>query len=547
LGYHALRTGERLSGFVPPLLGLRDGFLYTEWLPQDEPAENSQDRGRWIETIAAYVAARVRGLNLPSDPAPDLIRADQHRGFELLADTLARAYGWKAAAVLKRTRIQSDLARQVCPVPTLIDGKMRPQEWIAGPRSLLKTDFEHHGQGKHELNVTDPAYDLAEAILYFSLSDAEEGWLLHRYVEKSGDAGVQQRLFLNKLLAGTWAMQTALANLADGTLAGRAGDFNRRYIDAWNFLITHTVRSCGRIVEHPATLCWHSPIAVLDIDGVLDKGVIGFPSTSAAGLRAISLLHTHGVAIALNTARTLAEVKEYCRAYGFVGGVAEYGAIAWDALSGRERILVNPEALRQLDQVRHALRQLPGVFLNDSYRHSIRAYTFEGGTTVPVPMLLIRDLLAGLMADRLDFLQTHMDTAIVAKEVDKGKGLLALLELADQRDTETIAIGDSEPDLAMFRVAHHSYAPSHISRRSVARLLGCRIASRAYQVGLLQSVRDILHPDGGRCDRCGRAGQLRVAEVSPLVWEVLEAADQGPLRLFLRALLDPMALRAFAR
>jgi hydroxymethylpyrimidine pyrophosphatase-like HAD family hydrolase len=546
LGYHALLIGERLSGFVPPLLGLRDGFLYTEWLPQDAPA-TSQDRGRRIETIAAYVAARVRELNLPKDLAPDLSRADQHRGFELLADTLARVYGWKAAVVLKRTRIQRDLARQVCPVPALIDGKMRPQEWIAGPRSLLKTDFEHHGQGKHELNMTDPAYDLAEAILHWGLSDAEEGWLLHRYVEKSGDAGVQQRLFLNKLLAGTWAMQTALANLADGTLADRAREFNRCYIDAWNFLITHTVRLCGRVVERPATLRWHSPIAVLDIDGVLDKGVIGFPSTSAAGLRALSLLHAHDIAVALNTARTLAEVKEYCRAYGFVGGVAEYGAIAWDALSGRERILVNPEALRQLDRVRSALRQVPGVFLNDDYRYSIRAYTFERGATVPLPTLLIRDRLAGLVADRLDFLQTHMDTAIVAKEVDKGKGLLALLELADQRDSETIAIGDSEPDLAMFRVAHRSYAPAHISRRSIARLLGCHIASRAYQAGLLQSVQAILHPDGGRCDRCGRAGRLRVAEVSPLVWELLEAADQGPLRLFLRALLDPMALRAFAR
>jgi hydroxymethylpyrimidine pyrophosphatase-like HAD family hydrolase/adenine/guanine phosphoribosyltransferase-like PRPP-binding protein len=546
LGYHALLMGERLSEFVPPILGLRDGFLYTEWLPQDEPAVNSQGRERWLETVATYVAARVRGLKLNNDPVPDLGRADQHRGVELLASTLARAYGWKVSAALKRPRLQHELVRQACPVPTLIDGKMRPQEWIAGPRSLLKTDFEHHGQGKHELNMTDPAYDLAEAILYWGLSDAEEGWLLNRYVERSGDVGVQQRLFLNKLLAGTWAMQTALAQLAEGT-ADRAAEFNRRYLDAWNFLITHTVRLCGHVVARPATLGWHSPIVMLDIDGVLDKGVIGFPSTSAAGLRALSLLHAHDIAITLNTARTLAEVKEYCRAYGFVGGVAEYGAIVWDALSGRERILVTPESHRQLDRVRSALRQVPGVFVNDDYRHSIRAYTFERGTTVALPTLLIRDLLAGSMGDRLTFLQTHMDTAIVATEVDKGKGLLALLELAGQRDIETIAIGDSEPDLAMFRVAHRSYAPSHIARRSVARLLGCHIASRAYQTGLLQSVRSLLHPDGVRCGRCRHATRVPVADMSPLVGEVLEAADQGPLRLLLRALLDPLAWNAFAQ
>ncbi len=546
LGYHALLIGERLAGFVPPLLGLRDGFLYTEWLPQDGPAITSEDRRRCLETVAAYVAARVRGLSLNNDPAPELGRAGQHRGFELLASTLARVYGWKATAALKRPRLERELAHQVCPVPTLIDGKMRPQEWIAGPRSLLKTDFEHHGQGKHELNLTDPAYDLAEAILYWGLSDREEEWLLNRYVERSGDAGVQQRLFLNKLLAGTWAMQTALANLAEGS-ADRAAEFHRRYLDAWNFLITHTVRLCGRVVGRPATLHWHSPVVVLDIDGVLDKGVIGFPSTSAAGLRALSLLHAHDIAIALNTARTLAEVQEYCRAYGSVGGVAEYGAIVWDALSGRERILVPPESRRQLDRVRSALRQVPGVFVNDDYRHSIRAYTFERGTTVPLPTLLIRDLLAGLMADRLTFFQTYMDTAIVATEVDKGKGLLALMEMVGQSDSETIAIGDSEPDLAMFRVAHRSYAPSHIARRSVARLLGCHIASRAYQTGFLESVQSLLHPDGVRCGRCRLGTRVPVADVSPLVWQVLEAADQGSLRLLLRAVLDPLAWQAFAR
>jgi hydroxymethylpyrimidine pyrophosphatase-like HAD family hydrolase/adenine/guanine phosphoribosyltransferase-like PRPP-binding protein len=544
--YHALLTGQRLAGLVPPPLGLRDGFLFTEWWPQDEPVTTNRDRGRWLEAISTYVAARVRRLNLDNDPAADLVRADQHRGIDLLASTLARAYGGKATAALKRPRLHHELVRQVCPAPTLIDGKLRPQEWIAGPRWPLKTDFEHHGQGKHELNMTDPAYDLAEAILYFYLSDAEEEWLLDRYVEQSGDAGVRQRLFLSKLLAGTWAMQTALANLAEGT--GEAtGEFHRRYLDAWNFLITHTVRLCGRVVQKPAAMRWHSPVAVLDIDGVLDKGVIGFPSASAASLQAVTLLHTHDIAIALNTARTLAEVKEYCRAYGFVGGVAEYGAIAWDALSGRERTLVTPEARRQLDWVRSALQQVPGVFVNDDYRHSVRGYTFEHGTTVPLPTLFIRDLLSGLRADRLNFIQTHMETAIVATEVDKGNGLLALLEMVGQRASETIAIGDSGPDLAMFRVAHRSYAPAHVAPRSVARLLGCQIASRAYQAGFLQSVQSLLHPDGVRCSRCTTATRLPVADVSPLVWEVLEAADQGPLRHLLRTLLDPLAWQAFVQ
>ena len=34
LGYHAFLIGYRLTGVVPPILGLRDGILYTEWFPQ---------------------------------------------------------------------------------------------------------------------------------------------------------------------------------------------------------------------------------------------------------------------------------------------------------------------------------------------------------------------------------------------------------------------------------------------------------------------------------------------------------------------------------
>ena len=285
---------------------------------------------------------------------------------------------------------------------------------------------------------------------------------------------------------------------------------------------------------------------MLDVDGVLDKKIFGFPSTTAAGIRAVSLLHAHEVAVALNTARTVPEVKEYCRAYGFVGGVAEYGAVAWDAVSGRERVLVSDESRQQLDRARHALRALPGVFLNDDYRYSLRAYTYERGTTVALPTMLIRNLLAGLGADRLDFHQTYLDTAVLAKETDKGRGLEALLALSGNDGCETIAVGDSEADLPMFRVARRSFAPSHISCRSAATRLGCRIADRAFQPGLLGIVRSIVHSGGGRCDRC-RACDGWPPEGATLFWSLLEVADQSRRRLLLRALVDPTALQAFAK
>src|SRR3989442_4600021 len=108
--------------------------------------------------------------------------------------------------------------------------------------------------------------------------------------------------------------------------------------------------------------------------------------------------------------------------------------------------------------------------------------------------MLIRNLLAGLGADRLDFHQTYLDTAVLAKETDKGRGLEALLALSGTDSYETIAVGDSEADLPMFRVARRSFAPSHISCRPAAVRLGCRIADGAFQPGLLGIVRSIVQP-----------------------------------------------------
>ena len=258
------------------------------------------------------------------------------------------------------------------------------------------------------------------------------------------------------------------------------------------------------------------------------------------------MLHSHGIAVAVNTARTVREVKEYCRAYGFVGGVAEYGGAAWDALSGRLRVLVSDESLRELERVRAALRATPGVFLNDDYRYSIRAYTYERGTTVPLPTTHIRNLMADLKVNRLVFRQTYVDTTVLAKDTDKGRGLGELLALAGHDGITTIAIGDSEADLAMFRVAQRSFAPSHISCKSVARLLGCHIADRAYQPGLLRIVRSIVHPGGDRCDRC-RSVDGWPPERGNLFWRLLEAADRSRPHLLLRAVLDPAALQAFSK
>jgi hydroxymethylpyrimidine pyrophosphatase-like HAD family hydrolase len=302
------------------------------------------------------------------------------------------------------------------------------------------------------------------------------------------------------------------------------------------------IQLCGKLCLHPTEVLWKTPLVVTDIDGVLDRMVFGFPCATAAGIKAISLLHSHNFGMAVNTARSLQEVKQYCSSYSFAGGVAEYGAVLWDAVNRREVVLVSSHSLAQMDRVKKALQEIPGVFLNDDYQYSLRAVTYQNGRTSPLPPVLVQDVLGRLKADRLRVHHTGLDTAIVAKETDKGAGLLQLLKLAGLTADETVAIGDSEPDLAMFRVAHSSFAPGHISCRREARLLRCWIASMAYQPGLLEIARQISHPHGGTCDHC-RSVEAAWPNEKNLFVSLLSAADETPFRSLRKAFKSsPLAL-----
>ena len=565
LGYHAFLAGYRLSGFVPPILGLRDGNIYMEWIEQPSPIqETDAKRGQRIETSAAYVSARVRNLNLGTTSAPGKGLQRHEDGVRLLETVLSRAYGRFLTDTLARPRLQRRLRQLPCPIPTLIDGKMRRSEWIAGPRGLLKTDYEHHGMGKAELSVMDPAYDLAETILDLTLTPEEERNLIRRYVEGSGDDEIDQRLFMNKLLAGLWAMANAERELlGKSPLAiDRQQELHQQFLNAWNFLTVHTARFCGGLCSPPPREPrWRSPVVVLDIDGVLDRRLFGFPCTTAAGIEALALLGAHEFSVALNTARSAAEVREYCAAYGLAGAVAEHGGYLWDAVAQRERVLVNPETMRQLDRLRGELQRLPGVFIDDRHQYSIRAFTYQekpdsllssartyvgAGGPVPLRTPLVHHLLTALNLDRLSVHQTTIDTTIVARDTDKGTGLTALRDCLLGPDAESIAVGDSEADLAMFRVATRSFAPAHIYCATQARLLGCQIAPHPYQRGLLDIARTLADPDRKGCERCARDGAT-LAGSQGVFLELLQAADKTRFKRLLSTLLDPTTFRVFVR
>lgn len=542
-GYHAVLASERLRRFVPPLIGFRDGIVFQEWVAE-ESSNTQEDRSHFVQRAADYISERSRVLHLDHDPVKALVADNRYKAVDELSSTLGRAYGSKPAALLRRAALRDRLTLTPCPFPTLIDGKMRPIEWVNAFGVLMKTDFEQHGLGKTELNVIDPAYDLAEAVLQWQLSAEEEQQLLTQYVSNTGDMQVHRRLHLQKLLAGTWQMMRAVDNLWDARLSHRAGEFNRAYVGAWNFLTLHTTRFTANLCTPKPQPHWHVPLVVMDIDGVLDKQIFGFPSTTAAGIRAISLLHAHDFALAINTARSVMEVVEYCKAYRMVGGVAEYGAFVWDDIAGKGQVLLSSASLEQLTILSQELRKIPGVFLNDDYKYSIRAFTYHKGVTVALPTMLIQNLISSLKLDCLAFHQTFLDTAIVSKETDKGRGMIAMLALAGQPNNQTIAIGDSEPDLPMFGVASRSYAPAHIACKQPARVLGCTFGNGNYQVGLLDIARRIVHNDGRHCARCAACERL-LAGNSDLFVEMLKVADVGTIRSLVKAICSRQALASF--
>src|SRR5262249_23518990 len=91
LGYHAFLAGHRLLGFVPPILGLRDGILYMEWIPQPAPGLDGRthDTEQFCKSAASYVAARTRCLNLQTEPVAGMNLQRQDNGVRLLGKALS--------------------------------------------------------------------------------------------------------------------------------------------------------------------------------------------------------------------------------------------------------------------------------------------------------------------------------------------------------------------------------------------------------------------------------------------------------------------------
>lgn len=498
-GYQAFFAGKRIAGFVPAMIGLREGLMYMEWLERVEGDSTRPPAKR----LSAYVATRAKTLLLKKDPTFEISPGYGWTGWSVLIDTLKKAYGSFVGRV-KVPTLHRYLAQYVCRAPALIDGNMQPEDWVQTQDSFCKVDYEHHNFGRTELYIVDPAYDLASAVFEFRLSARDEKQLISDYIQSSGDAAVTGRILLWKVVRGVVVMGQATAALAIEARNDVRRNWHERFFLARNFLVHQMSRFSASLLPDPFSLQWTRRLIFLDLDGVFDSDVFDFPQTTISGLVALVRLQRHGFSVILDTARSVADVKEYCEAYGFAGGIAESGCIFVDAFAQKEITLIEPEAAGQLSRCREAIQSLPGVFIDPNYLTAVRAFRYDGKRTRGLSEEEVGGVLDSSGLDRLMFLPTYADTTIVPKGIGKGSGLLWVKKYLRLGSEPVVAVGDNDQDLDMLRVADLAFAPANSSKslREFAAAGKCKLTRQPFQRGLLEAVMQVIHADGQPCEKC---------------------------------------------
>ena len=534
-GYHAYLMGVRLAGCVPRLVGLRDGLLLTEWPDEGSACRVGDARDRVVDAIALYIARRARQLALPGDPGLEP-REDRRTGWDELVSILQGVYGAYVGR-LKAPVLRRRLRSFVSPVPSVVDGRMRPEDWIETPGGIFKADFEQPSFGGAELDVVDPAYDLAGIMCEFALPEAAARRLLDRYARESGDRTIAERLLLYELLYGVVTMRRAASAAEAEPRPERREEWNRRRLGARRFLVSRMNRFHAGLVGGSRPR-WSKRLFFLDLDGVFDCDALGFPHTTPSGLAALRLLRAHDVSVVLNTGRGVEDVRDYCRAYDLAGGLGEFGSVFVDTVAGRELALIDAEGGEQLARCRETLERQPGMCFDPGYRYSIRAYRYRNGRTVGLQPAEVGELFARARGERLDAILRPEDTYIVQRGTGKAPGVGAVRRYLGCQDEPVAAIGDSEYDVELLEMAEQSYAPANCARsvRALGRRGRCRVMRQPYQRGLLAAVRDLVgetrrHRAPSAPVESGRAA----GGGGELVRFLLEAAERSTVRQWLGA------------
>lgn len=509
LGRHATAVAQAAPELVPHILGFTDGMLYRQWLPEMRSCMDAdggkQSQARAASSIASHIALRKEALRVPVDCS--LALGGRQPAWEVASSVIGRSLG--ALSLPMRIPVVDPLARRLlCPTePSIVDGNTMLDQWfLQGDRVALKVDFAEGPFSHLDLATYDAVFDLAGAAVS-SASSSFAGSLRAAYTCHTGKKIDPERWMLYQLvhLWNATRLGRTTPPIADRLSSQIVqGYFAERFLDD---------------LPTPPT----GPFAALDLDGVLETSPLGFPATTKVGALALRALRAHNVRILLVTGRSLAEVVERCDTYGASGGVAEYGAVAYDHSRRSVTELVLPAGTRVTEQLRAHTATLADVEVDGDYKRIVRAFqrgpTGRHGLDAETVDALVRAMAAQGQGQRLFPLLGEMQTDFVPTGIDKGHGLCVLLnQLGHEPDHEaevladgcssrpavnnavTLAVGDSPSDVGFLRLADRAIAPANA--HPDLRAQGVEIVRGAYQSGLFQAVERLLGHRPGSCEVC---------------------------------------------
>ncbi len=528
-GEHSLAVTRQLPEFTPPTFGFSHGLLYRAWLPEEQRIRITENNETTIAgTVAAYVVARNRALAVEEDMALRLAGHDQvwWRAGQLLSQAFGGA-GLFMQPTLGR------LARRLLRVrrPSVIDGAMATSRWFvseAGDRTALKVDGDERAFCNLGMYCYDPVFDLAGAAVSCARSGLPDR-LRRVYESLTAKPIDEERWLLYQLVH---LRELAVSQDSQAPDASRA-------------LSRALERYFKQVFFSDVSPPDSGDLCAIDIDGVLETSHLGFSGTTPVGALTLRALTVHGYRPLLASGRSLEEIRERCCAYRLVGGVAEYGAVLYNAQTNCMHCLLSDVDIGDLERLRASLREIETVHLDQGYRYAVRAYRLDGAGRrrgLPAEMVVTALKKSGVKS-RVRAIWGLFQTDFMVSSLDKGAGLLALAEelgvplRARRGKVLALAVGDSVSDIPMFQLAAMSFAPLNADRS--VRYAGIKVMRRRYQSGLALAAAALLAHRPGECCKCrlppiSSEAQLLLAALAPQ-----DAGAWGRLRhaLLLSAML----------
>jgi hydroxymethylpyrimidine pyrophosphatase-like HAD family hydrolase len=452
--------------------------------------------------------------------------AGQSPAWELAAEQLSAVLGRLGLPL--RIPLVDPVMRALLGVrePMIVDGRMYPERWRhvqgdeeagSGPGAgrAVKEAFAEGAFSNREVYCYDPVFDLAGASVHTGCARFTAR-LREHYVARSSDPIPDERWMIYQLVHLRAASEV-------GRLTCECADRGRARAVQEYF---------ASLYLGDLTSSREGPWCALDIDGVLEISPLGCSTTTRAGALTLRSLLAHGYQTLLATGRNLDDVRQRCESYRLRGGVAEYGALAYDHDSGTVVELVGERERDDLARLRDALSHAPGVHIDHGHRLTVRAYRGTGGDRCGLPRSVAQAAVgsAGL-AGRVRVIAGDAQTDFVPMTVDKSIGLRHLLGSRRVNSVArplALAVGDGATDAGMLAMAAVARAPGNADRE----LGGVGRTRSHYQAGLAEAAASLLGHQPGTCRTCAPSAQSPDARALVALLSVTEAGRAGvPARL----------------